>query len=183
METVKHSLAAWLVFATGVALDQLSKQWAHTQLRVRGIAQVIPNVLDLRYARNPGAFFSLGAGLPAELRRVVLSAAGAIVLGAIAALYARTRAGQGRLRWALVLLSSGALGNLIDRLRSGDVIDFVHLQFGPLLRWATFNVADVLITAGLCLLCLDLIRPQAALEGKRPGGVVQPAAGDRGANI
>jgi signal peptidase II len=150
------------VFGAGVAIDQVSKAWADSQLRLRGIVEVLPNVLDFRYVRNPGAFFSMGAQLPQDVRRVLLSAAAIVVLGLIAALYARTGAGQGRLRWALVLLSSGAAGNLIDRMRSGDVIDFVHLHVGSVLRWATFNVADVLITAGLLLLVIDVMRPQAA---------------------
>ena len=137
-------------------------------------------MLDFRYTRNPGAFFSLGANLGSDVRRGLLSAAGVVVLGLIAALYARTGAGQGRLRWALVLLSSGAAGNLIDRVRSGDVIDFVHLHAGSVLRWATFNVADVLITCGLALLCIELIRPQAALGAG--AGVPQPAANDGGAS-
>lgn len=158
---LRAGIAAF-VFGAGVAIDQISKAWADSQLRTRGIVEVLPNVLDFRYARNPGAFFSMGAELPQDLRRVLLSAAAIVVLGLIAVLYARTGAGQGRLRWALVLLSSGALGNLIDRVRSGDVIDFVHLHAGSVLRWATFNVADVLITAGLFLLVLDLMRPQAA---------------------
>lgn len=158
---LRGALAA-VVFGAGVAIDQLSKAWADSQLRLRGIVEVLPNVLDFRYVRNPGAFFSMGAGLPQDLRRVLLSAAAIVVLGLIAALYARTGAGQGRLRWALVLLSSGAAGNLIDRVRSGDVIDFVHLHAGSVLRWATFNVADVLITFGLFLLVFDLVRPQVA---------------------
>jgi signal peptidase II len=159
---VRHSVFASFVFGAGVAIDQITKAWADSQLRIRGIVEVLPDVLDLRYVRNPGAFFSMGAGLQQDLRRVLLSAAGVVVLGLIAALYARTGAGQGRLRWALVLLSSGAAGNLIDRVRHGEVIDFVHLHAGSVLRWATFNVADVLITAGLFLLVLELMRPQVA---------------------
>jgi signal peptidase II len=173
-------LPAAFVLGAGVAVDQLSKAWADSRLRLRGILEVVPGVLDLRYTRNPGAFFSLGADLGAGVRRTLLSAAGVVVLGLIAALYARTGAGQGRLRWALVLLSSGAAGNLIDRLRSGDVIDFVHLHAGSVLRWATFNVADVLITVGLALLCLELIRPGTAHD---PGsGLRRHAPHDGGAS-
>jgi signal peptidase II len=163
-EAVKPSLAhghTALLFA-GVAVDQVSKAWADSRLRLRGIMEIVPNVLDFRYVRNPGAFFSMGAELDQNVRRVLLSGAGIVVLGLIAALYVRTAAGQGRLRWALVLLSSGAVGNLIDRVRSGNVIDFVHLHVGSVLRWATFNVADVLITFGLVLLVLELLRPQVA---------------------
>jgi signal peptidase II len=169
------------VFGAGVAADQAGKAWADSHLRLRGILELVPGVLDLRYTRNPGAFFSLGANLGADLRRVLLSAAGVVVLALIAALYARSAAGQARLRWALVLLSSGAAGNLIDRLRSGEVTDFVHLHAGSLLNWATFNVADVLITFGLVLLCLELIRPQA-VDHDSGAGLPRHAPNDGGAS-
>jgi signal peptidase II len=62
------------------------------------------------------------------------------------------------------LLAGGAAGNLIDRARSGDVVDFVYLHAGPFLHWAIFNVADMLITAGLLLLALDVFSPRLEAE-------------------
>jgi signal peptidase II len=164
---VKQSWLSAAVLCAGIAIDQLSKHWADAQLKLRGIVEVVPGLLDLRYARNPGAFFSLGAGLPPSARRIVLTLAGTVVLGLIGALYRRTAAGQGRLRMALVLLASGAIGNLIDRVRSGEVVDFVHLHYGAVLRWATFNVADALITFGLVLLSWEMLSPQAGPTERR----------------
>jgi signal peptidase II len=144
-----------------VGLDQLTKHWAEVYVRPRGIVTVIPELMDLRYARNAGAFFSLGADLAAPLRRGLLSTASVLMLLLSGALYLRADAASSRLRWALSLLAAGAVGNLIDRVRSGEVVDFVHLHVGPLLHWATFNLADAAITAGLLLLAWDLLRPQA----------------------
>jgi signal peptidase II len=163
------------VLGAGTALDQLSKRWAETQLSPRGIVTLVPELLDLRYVRNPGVFFSLGAGLNAELRRTLFVLASLGVLGLIAAMYRRASQSQVRLRWALSLLAGGAAGNLIDRARHGDVVDFVHLHVGPVLDWAIFNFADVLITAGLLLLALDAFSPR--LEARPTASVARTNGG------
>jgi signal peptidase II len=146
----------------GTVLDQLTKHWAEHHVRPRGIVTLVPELLDLRYVRNPGAFFSLGAVLEPDLRRVLLCGASLLVLILIVGLYRRLPGGGARARWGLALLGAGAIGNLIDRIRDGEVVDFVHLHYGAVLRWATFNVADVAITLGLCLLAWDLLRPRVA---------------------
>ena len=169
MEPVRHSIVAALVLGAGIAVDQLSKHWADAQLRLAGIVDIVPGVLDLRYARNAGAFFSLGAGLGPTTGRLVLTLASLFALGLIAALYVRASAEQRRLRWGFVLLASGAVGNLIDRVRQGQVTDFLHLHVGALLHWATFNVADILITFGLVLLAWEQLRPQVPAAQTMPG--------------
>lgn len=167
----------WLAaFAFGTGFDQLTKHWAELHVRPRGIVTLVPEVLDLRYARNPGAFFSLGADLPGGLRQWLLCGASLLVLALIVALHRRTTERQRAQRWGLALLAGGATGNLIDRARGGEVVDFIHLHAGAWLHWATFNVADVAITAGLCLLGWDALRgnadptrasarPEPALDG------------------
>jgi signal peptidase II len=66
------------------------------------------------------------------------------------------------LRIGLGLLWAGGAGNLCDRLRRGEVIDFMHLHVREVFHWATFNLADVYLTVGLALLIVDLLRPQTA---------------------
>ncbi len=144
-----------LVLAACTLLDQLSKRWAEAYVLPRGIVTLVPGYLDLRCVRNPGAFFSLGAALAAGPRRALLVFSSLVVLVLILALYHRSAPRQGRLRFALALLAAGAIGNLIDRVRVGEVVDFVHAHVGPVLQWATFNAADVFITLGLLLLALD----------------------------
>jgi signal peptidase II len=61
-------------------------------------------------------------------------------------------------RAALLLFLSGAIGNFIDRVIEGEVVDFMHLHYQDALHWATFNVADVYITAGFVLLLVDSFR-------------------------
>jgi len=161
-----------IVSALGVAADQWTKRLAEQLVAPRGIVTVIPGALDLRFARNPGAFFSLGASLEPGLRRVVLVLASSVVMTLLLRLYAQTRSEQRRLRCALALLLAGAIGNLIDRARSGEVTDFVYLHVGAWLHWATFNVADVLITAGLVLLAIDALSKKAGVAASRPQSAV-----------
>ncbi|GAB5548386.1 MAG: signal peptidase II [Sandaracinaceae bacterium] len=146
------------VVVVGVAVDQITKQLAELHLRGRGLVSVVDGFFELRYARNPGAFFSLGADLDPSIRRVVFVAASLAATVLIGRLYAKAERGQVALRWALMLLLAGALGNLVDRVLWGEVIDFVHMYWRGVFDWATFNVADALIVAGLGLLVVDLFR-------------------------
>lgn len=148
------------VLAIGVAVDQITKQLAEAHLRGRGIVTVIDGFFDLRYARNPGAFFSLGAGLEPSVRRVFFVTASLAASALILRLFAQTPPSQRILRWALMLLLAGALGNLVDRVLWGEVIDFVHLYWRGVFEWATFNIADVLITLGLAFIVIDTFTPR-----------------------
>src|SRR6185369_14219654 len=96
----RFPMAQSAVFVGGVALDQLSKRWAIAELRPRAPLELIAGFLELRFVRNAAAFFSIGEGLPGELRALVLSCGSVLVLGLIAAAYRRAR-DQVVLRWAL----------------------------------------------------------------------------------
>ena len=161
------------VVAVSVALDQITKQLAEAFLRGRGLITVIEGFFELRYARNPGAFFSLGADLSPTVRRVFFIAASATAAALIVRLYARARDSQRAFRWALMLLLGGALGNLVDRVLWGEVIDFAHLYWRGVFDWATFNVADTLIVVGLVLLAVDLFRTKKDALG-------EPSASEQG---
>jgi signal peptidase II len=138
----------------GVIIDQASKRWAELHVQPKVIWTVVPDVLDLRFVRNPAALFGLGSELAPDLRRVLFCAASLLVLALIAMLFARTH--EVRQRAALCLLAIGAIGNLIDRARSGAVVDFVHLHAGGFFSYATFNLADIAIVAGIALLFWEL---------------------------
>jgi signal peptidase II len=149
-----------VVVAVGVAADQITKQWADAELRDAGIVPVIEGFFRLDYSRNPGAFFSLGADMSPGVRRIffVVATLGAVLL--ITHLYRKSEPSHKALRWALALLLAGALGNLVDRAMSGEVIDFLHLHWQEAFHWATFNLADIYITIGLVLLVWDMIKPR-----------------------
>lgn len=141
----RHTLAL-----TGaiVALDRLTK-WAFQDANL----DVIPGVLCLRGIRNTGAAFGLLAGSPWLLAAVGI----AVVLVLMVYLYKERPGGFYGL--GLALVAAGALGNLLDRVFLGHVVDFIQLTF---LTFPVFNVADISVTLGCGLCILGLLRPQEA---------------------
>jgi len=125
--------------AVGVlALDQVTKTLASDTLRGRGIA-VLGGAVDLVYTRNTGAAFSLlpGGGLSFAIIAVLVSAG--IVL-----YYRHIVSEPLFFRLALALILGGAVGNLIDRIRLGYVVDFIDLRW-----WPVFNIADSAVVVGV----------------------------------
>jgi signal peptidase II len=155
---IKRWIVLLIVVATGISIDQYTKYLAHTQLYNRGIVPLIEGFFDLRYSRNPGIFFGLGSQISDNVRLFLLIGGTLLAIGLIVALFKKTQAPQRFLRWALMLLLSGACGNLIDRVLEGEVVDFLHLHWREVFHWATFNVADILIVIGLVLLFIDMFQ-------------------------
>lgn len=152
-----------------VGLDQWTKQLAETQLRPVGLVRLVPGFAELIYSRNRGAFFSFGETVPLDLRRPLFAVATVVAIVFLVRMYVRAAEGATQLRVAVVLVCAGALGNLIDRLRSGEVVDFLHVHAAELFHWATFNVADVYITVGVVMLVADGLR-------RRPKSAPSPRA-------
>ena len=161
--TATSSRPIWGVFlglaAAIVAADQLTKAWLTSVLEPGASVQVVGDLVRLVFSQNGGGLFGLLQG-----NAPVFAAMSMVVIGLIVAYHARS----GRDLWlslALGLLVGGAIGNLIDRLRFGYVIDFVDAGVGSL-RWYTFNVADASISCAIVLLLLLALRPapRAAAE-------------------
>jgi len=155
---VRRWLSIGIVTVVGVAVDQVTKRMADERLPDAGIVVIIKDFFRLQYSTNSGAFFGLGSSMSPVAGRVFFIVATLLAMGLIVQLYRKARADQKVLRWALVLLLAGAIGNLIDRVAFGEVTDFLHLHYRDFDPWATFNVADVYITFGLVALLIDLIR-------------------------
>jgi signal peptidase II len=134
-----------------IGLDQAIKTWAHLDLaRRNGPITVIDGFLDLRYAQNVGAAFSI---LPGQTFVLVLMAVLTVV---IVVLYTAISQEEEPLTKAgLLLILSGAIGNMIDRVIHQYVIDYVHVFWGSWDRWPIFNLADALIDIGVGLLAID----------------------------
>lgn len=118
---------------------------------------VIDGFFALEYAENPGAAFSFLARQP-EVRRPLLIGIAVLALLFLGWMAWRLRPGQRLLAIALGLVMAGALGNLIDRIRLGYVIDFLLVHVRDSFRWPHFNVADAAIVVGLFLLLVDAWR-------------------------
>lgn len=148
----------WLpVTVAVIALDQAVKAWVVGHLALHGTMRVLP-VLKLTLTYNRGAAFSFLAGESGWQKWLFAGLAAAVAAAIVLWLKRLNGRRQRLLCLSLTLIMGGAIGNLIDRLRIGHVIDFVlahwHHVYFP---WA-FNVADSAITVGAALLILDAWR-------------------------
>lgn len=126
---------------------------SHERVRTRPVV-VLPSFLRLRYVENPGAAWGMFGSLPDHVRVPFFVVGTTFALGFILLLYRRLPVQEGLARFSLALVFGGALGNLLDRVARGHVIDFidVHWRNDVRLHWPTFNVADVAISVGVALL-------------------------------
>ncbi len=137
------------------ALDQLSKALILRHFRPGQSIPLLPGFFDLTLVLNPGAAFGILAGLPEGIRHPLFVA---IAIGAavLIVLYRHRHLQHHALAsTALGLILGGAVGNLVDRLRYGMVVDFLDFHAGPY-HWPAFNVADSAISVGVGLMLLDL---------------------------
>jgi len=145
----------WVAGAV-VALDQATKAAIERLLSLHESRTLIEGLLQLTSVRNRGAAFGLfsSASLPYQSTMfAVLSLLALLAIG----VYAWKLPPSSRLpRSGLALIMGGALGNLLDRVRLGYVIDFVDAYWGPH-HWPAFNAADSAISIGVCLLVLDIL--------------------------
>jgi signal peptidase II len=146
---------AYLAIAGGVFLiDQSTKAWAVSRLRFGGDIPVISGLLNFAYAENTGVAFSMlddGGSTGRWGLSVVAMIAGSLVLY----FFWRTPRSDDRILGALALLLAGIVGNVVDRIRLGFVVDFIDVQFGSW-HYPTFNVADMAIVMGAGLLIIDM---------------------------
>jgi signal peptidase II len=149
----------WPILATLVLADCSTKELVETALLGNpGPHPVVGEWLRVTLAYNPGAAFSAMPLGPASRPILSLIAIGAVI--SLLRLYRKTRPDAVLRASAIALVAGGALGNLLDRIRSPrGVVDFIDLGIGDA-RFYTFNVADVGVTVGAILLALVLWRDQ-----------------------
>jgi lipoprotein signal peptidase len=151
--------------------DIATKAWAARHLEgYPGMVEVWKNHLTLVLARNRGGAWGLLQSTSENVRRpfFLLVSVAAIIF--IMTLYRRLLPRQRALKWGLPLVLGGALGNVLDRIRYGQVIDFIdaHVLYKGVERhWPTFNVADIAICVGVGLMAIDMF------TSKRPSPVVR----------
>jgi signal peptidase II len=153
--------ASWLLLSVLVVLaDQASKYYITQNFGEFEHITLLP-VLDITHMHNVGAAFSFLASASGWQRWVFIGLAGVVSVGIIVWLVRLRERAHGLLACGLALVLGGALGNVIDRIRLGYVIDFIHFHWDRA-YFPAFNVADSAITVGAACLLLD-----ALFEGKR----------------
>jgi signal peptidase II len=151
------------ITASIVFLDQLTKYLVVRRFRLHESVQVIPGFFDLTYVRNPGAAFGFLAGAPGVWRSVFFITVSIVALAVILALVRQTRDRLPLIAFALI--GGGAVGNLIDRVRFGEVVDFIDWYYRAY-HWPTFNIADSAISIGVGLLAIDILLPKKQLTAE-----------------
>jgi signal peptidase II len=156
MSATRQKIALFVVIlAAIVTIDLVTKAIVQRTFALNEQIDVIGSVLRLTYIHNPGAAFGIYLGPSSRTIFLVLSAA---ALAVLTLMYWYTPAGDRIRLAAIALICSGALGNLLDRVRSPHgVIDFVDVGLGDW-RWPVFNVADMAVTVGAVVLALSLWR-------------------------
>lgn len=136
-----------------VVLDQLTKVMVQQTFRLYDQVELIGSYVRLTYIHNPGAAFGIHLG---EYSRPIFLVLSLVALAALAGMYWVTPI-KDRVRLAAIaLICGGAIGNLIDRVRSEQgVVDFLDVGVGDL-RWPVFNIADIAVTTGAIFLALSL---------------------------
>jgi signal peptidase II len=158
----RYTLFAALV-AVGLLVDQAVKLYIDRTMRLFDSIPVLPNFFHITYVRNRGAAFSFLSDASWRLPFFI----GITLVAAIAILVAfhKLRDDQKLAQISLAMIFSGAIGNLIDRVRLGEVIDFLDAHWYRH-HWPAFNVADSLICVGVFLLAVDMLLEDKRLKGK-----------------
>ena len=159
------TLAASLTLSV-VVLDQASKLWAVRALAGQVPMTIVENFFHLVHHRNAGGVFGLFAGSTFMEKRIFFIAATVLAL-ALIAYYLREFGGESLPALVgLSLITGGAVGNLIDRILYGNVIDFIDWHWYDH-HWPTFNIADSGITVGTILLLVTLVLTPGERSGDR----------------
>ena len=150
---MKRKVSIFISILLLIALDQAVKWYVVKEIPLAGMRSFIPKVVSLTYLKNSGAAFSMLENQQWFFAIITLIAMGA----AFVYLYRHIK-GSIWLLLGLTLIISGGIGNFIDRVRQGFVVDMFHLDF---MNFAIFNVADIYLTVGVGLLLIYLLREES----------------------
>jgi signal peptidase II len=156
-----------IILVLGVGLDQFTKYWIARTIPAQTIIPVIPNFFNLVHVYNRGAAFGLFANWSPEIVRYFFIVTNLTIVLVLGYLYWRTEVRYPLFLWGYSLLLSGALGNLVDRVRFGEVLDFLDFYVGRH-HWPAFNVADSLICLGAGFLVLAMWRSEGETDVSHP---------------
>ena len=145
-----------LIFCFGILLlDQWTKYMIVQTLRLYQKMEVIHGFFNIVHVRNTGGAFGIFGGERGGIGSFLFVVVSLIAIGAIVFLFVRTRENEKTLAVSFSLILSGALGNLIDRLHYGEVVDFLDFHLRAY-HWPAFNVADSAICIGIGLMALEV---------------------------
>lgn len=144
MKHTKKHISCMIMIVLIIAFDQITKYFASLKLADGSVAKFIPGVVQFKYAENTGMAFSMLSGA----RWVFIALTVVVCVGVFYYLFSN-RCKSLWLYWSLGVILSGGIGNLIDRIKFGYVVDFIEPTF---VNFAIFNIADCAVTCGAVVL-------------------------------
>jgi signal peptidase II len=153
---VKRNVPHLIVIALLVIIDQATKALVAQYVPLFGSVSVIPGFFKIAPIRNKGAIFGIFSQVRATGLTSLLTAAQLVAFGLVIYYFLKTPAAQKITKIGLTLILAGAVGNLIDRLARGYVLDFIEWHVKQF-YWPTFNVADSCITIGALVLAAAIL--------------------------
>jgi len=140
-----------------IVIDQITKFYIDTRMSIHESIEVIGGFFNITYVRNPGSAFGFLASSSAQFRSIFYLIITLLAVGLILYYVVKTEDDDKLTPLSLSLILSGAVGNMIDRIRFGEVIDFLDVYLGSQ-HWPAFNVADSAISVGAVILIVEIIR-------------------------
>ncbi|MBT1070645.1 signal peptidase II [Pelotalea chapellei] len=150
-----------LIAACGLVIDQITKLYIDRTMTLYQAIPVVDGFFNIFYIRNKGAAFSFLSN--ASWRLPFFIAVSLVASLVILVAFNKLRHDQKLAQVSLAMIFSGAVGNLIDRVRLGEVIDFLDVYWKTH-HWPAFNVADSFICVGVALLALDMLREERRVK-------------------
>jgi len=151
-----------------IILDQFTKFLVVVNIHLHYSIRVVDGYFNITHIRNSGVAFGLFAGHSSEYKALFFVAISSVAVIAILAFFHQTPDEKRMVQTGLILIFSGAIGNMIDRLVHKEVIDFLDFFYGTF-HWPAFNVADSCITIGVTLMILDAFQKSPAHHAAPPG--------------
>ncbi len=145
-----------LIAGCVVALDQMTKALVLKTMALYHSIPVIPGFFSLTHIRNPGGAFGFMARQGPGVRAFLFLAVSLLAILLLFYLYRKIPRSYQWLSAGLALIMGGAIGNLIDRIRFGEVVDFLDFYAGAY-HWPAFNVADSAVTVGILVLLIHMV--------------------------
>lgn len=140
------------IFLSSIISDQLTKLWAVNVLKDGSSIKIIGNFLRFTYAENKGAAFSI-----LQNQRWFFVIITTVMLIVLAYIFFKTKNLNKLSKLSIVMISGGAIGNFIDRLMLGYVIDFIDVRFGNFYNFPIFNIADSFVVCGTILMMILIL--------------------------
>lgn len=147
-----------------VSVDFITKWLVEDNFLLYYPVPIIKGFLNITYVKNPGAAFGIMSDMDPFIRSIIFVVMSLLAVIAIIYIYFKYPDDSYLVKDACALILGGAIGNMIDRVRFGEVVDFIDIYWGQY-HWPAFNVADTAITIGVGIFLLDMFRQEK--EGRK----------------